>query len=85
MRASVIDATFGQADDTIQLYQRVGQTGTGYGFDVQAVAIDFTKEQILAQSLQSYVKLYNSSQEQLSQYLPADEEIELVFLNWGTC
>ena len=46
--AVAVDATMGNGQDTLWLCEQVGQTGRVYAFDVQADAVERTRQRLTA-------------------------------------
>ena len=42
-----LDCTVGNGNDTILLAHLVGEKGKVYGFDIQSIAIEITKEKLM--------------------------------------
>lgn len=80
---TVIDATVGNGGDTVLLATLVGKTGHVYGFDIQAEAIQTTKEKLLFTSLLEQVSLYNEGHEKLDFFIPKNKEIAAAVFNLG--
>ncbi len=79
----VIDATVGNGGDTILLAKLVGKTGHVFGFDIQAQAIETTKEKLVLTSLLEQVSLYNIGHEQFNLCVPENIEIAAAVFNLG--
>ena len=79
----VIDATVGNGGDTVLLAKLVGKTGHVFGFDIQAQAIEKTKEKLLLTSLLEQVSLYNTGHENLNLYVQENIEIAAAVFNLG--
>lgn len=76
----VIDATCGNGHDTVMLSRAVGESGKVYAFDIQAEAIENTKNRLEKESL-SNVELIHDSHNQISQYV--DQQITAAIFNLG--
>lgn len=50
-----LDCTVGNGNDTILLAHLVGKEGKVYGFDIQSIAIEITKEKLMKQDRKSVV------------------------------
>lgn len=77
----VVDATAGNGHDTLFLAQLVGESGTVYAFDVQAVAIEKTKNRLQAVGLLERVRLINSDHQGMEQYISSP--VKAVIFNLG--
>lgn len=77
----VIDATFGNGNDTLFLAQQVPH-GFVYGFDIQQLAIDNTKMKV---SNYSNVKLIKDGHENVKQYITKDHigNVDAAIFNLG--
>ena len=73
-----IDATTGNGHDTLFLSELIGKDGFVYGFDVQQLAIDATKEKL--QGRENY-QLICDGHEHMEQYIL--EPIDFVIFNLG--
>lgn len=65
-----VDATIGNGHDTVALARAVGAEGTVHGFDVQAAALEATRERLAAASLAGRTDLHCVGHEQMAQHLP---------------
>lgn len=79
----VIDATVGNGNDTLLLAQLVGSSGKVYGFDIQEMAIQNTKEKLLLTGQLPHVKLIQDGHENLDKYLEKDAKVSAVSFNLG--
>jgi len=68
---SAVDATCGNGNDTLILSQSAGTTGHVYAFDIQAQAIEKTKEKLAASGFTN-VSLIQDGHENVDHYLPDD-------------
>ncbi len=66
-----IDATVGNGHDTLFLAQMVGPEGTVYGFDVQAAALQQTRERLSEAQVAVQVVLAQAGHEVMNQHIPA--------------
>lgn len=78
---SVIDATVGNGFDTVFLANSVGGNGTVYGFDIQEIAINLTKEKLNENNLIKRVKLIQDSHEHVDKYV--NDNIKVAMFNLG--
>ncbi len=79
-----VDATMGNGHDTQFLAEVVGATGSVYGFDVQAAAIEATRGLIGAHGVEN-VHLVQACHSELEGYLPAAAvgDVSVVVFNLG--
>ena len=80
---TVIDATVGNGGDTVLLAKLVGKTGHVFGFDIQAQAIQTTREKLMLTSLLEQVSLYNEGHENLDHIIPENTVIAAAVFNLG--
>lgn len=76
-----IDATAGNGYDTLFLAQNIGEKGKIYAFDVQAQALEKTKERLAEQRLLERVILIHDGHECFKKYIK--EEVNLITYNLG--
>jgi hypothetical protein len=67
---TAIDATLGNGHDTLFLAKQVYPTGKVYGFDVQQMAINATRERLQQQQLQHGVTLIHANHANMAHYIP---------------
>lgn len=72
-----IDATLGNGHDTLKLLNAVGKNGFVYGFDVQELAVENTRE-LIGDKFDNY-KLFLESHENIDKIISAD----LIIYNLG--
>jgi predicted methyltransferase len=77
----VVDATVGNGRDTVFLAGLVGDRGKVYGFDIQQLAIDLTKERLKAQRLEQRAELICGGHESMDRYIT--EKVKAVVFNLG--
>ncbi len=65
---TVIDATVGNGKDTLFLAGLVGETGHVFGFDVQPLALERTREKLEAAGLSGRVTLVCDGHQHMEQY-----------------
>lgn len=75
-----IDATVGNGGDMLFLAEQVGKTGKVYGFDIQPLALDHTREKM--QKHHQSGELYLDSHANMSQYFE-EESIQAIVFNLG--
>lgn len=82
---TVVDATLGNGHDTAFLAETVGATGRVYGFDVQAAAVESTRERLETKELIDRVTLHEAGHERLQDLLPetVQGEVAAVMFNLG--
>ena len=76
-----IDATAGNGLDALFLADRVGPAGRVYAFDVQAMALEKTKNLLAAHGAEKQVSLINRGHEDLAQVVT--EAVDAVIFNLG--
>jgi len=81
----VIDATAGNGHDTLFLAQQVGETGHVFALDIQARAIENTKQLLQQHDLTGQLSIFHSGHENLSQLIPLDSQhlISVIMFNLG--
>ncbi len=79
--AVAVDATVGNGGDTKLLCELVGETGKVYGFDVQPMAIEQTKELLRKENLCHRAVLIEDGHQHLEQYI--FEKIDFILFNLG--
>jgi len=77
----VLDCTVGNGNDALHLAKLVGQNGKVYGFDIQSVAIEITKNKLIENQLIDRVVLINDGHERIDYYI--DEQLDFVIYNLG--
>lgn len=77
----VLDCTLGNGNDTLHLANLVGENGKVYGFDIQAVALDITREKLEKENLLNRTVLIKDSHEKIDKYIK--EELDLIVYNLG--
>lgn len=77
----VIDATVGNGKDTLYMAKLVGNRGKVYGFDIQKIAIERTKEKLINEGLYRQVELINTGHEHMDMYI--NEKVKLIVFNLG--
>ncbi len=79
--AVVVDATCGKGNDTLFLANLVGETGRVFAFDIQAAAIELTREKLEQHNCLKKVKLIQDSHEKMDYYI--NELVDGVMFNLG--
>lgn len=77
----VLDCTVGNGNDTLLLANLVGDEGKVYGFDIQEVALNKTKNKLLDAGVQNRVILINDGHENIDKYVK--EKIDFIVYNLG--
>jgi len=67
---AAVDATVGNGHDTVVLAQAVGEDGRVFGIDVQAAAIESTRDRLAAEEGNAEVELIQAGHEDLREHLP---------------
>lgn len=80
-----IDATIGNGHDTLFLAEQVGPSGHVYGFDIQQVAIDSTREKFRQAHLSDCLTLIHASHAGMADKIPAHDhgKIRAIMFNLG--
>jgi hypothetical protein len=80
-----VDATLGNGHDTVFLAQCVGDVGHVFGFDIQARALDNTRQRLQQQVLETRATLFHVSHAEMLTYIPAKLHggIQVVMFNLG--
>lgn len=76
-----IDATAGNGGDTEFLCKTVGETGRVYAFDIQAAALEHTKERLERSGLLERAVLIQDGHERMEHYM--EETVSAVMFNFG--
>ncbi|WP_028309498.1 class I SAM-dependent methyltransferase [Desulfitibacter alkalitolerans] len=76
-----VDATVGNGHDTIFLANLVGDTGKVYGFDIQDMAIERTKNLLSAHNLSNRVLLIADGHENIDKYI--QHPVKVIMFNLG--
>lgn len=77
----VLDATVGNGHDTLLMAKNVGESGRVYGFDIQRVAIENTKELLKKNNFYSRIFLIEDSHENINKYI--DKKLDFIIYNLG--
>jgi len=80
-----IDATTGNGHDTELLCVLVGESGKVYGFDIQAKALENTRQRLEATGLSGRAKLFLKGHEQMAEVIDPSEQgkVSCVVFNFG--
>lgn len=76
-----LDCTVGNGNDTIMLAELVGSNGKVYGFDIQEIALENTKNRLDRLNLLSRVCLIKDSHENISKHI--NEGLDFIIYNLG--
>lgn len=79
----VVDATMGNGHDTVFLAELVGKTGKVHAFDIQAQALEKTRQRLKEVNLTERVALHLSGHEHVLDYLGQAETIQAAIFNLG--
>lgn len=80
----VIDATLGNGQDSLKIAQRLGAKGHLYSFDIQAEAIERSRELLKEAKIDpSQVSLIHDSHIHFKNYLAPEEKIDFIIYNLG--
>lgn len=79
--STVLDCTVGNGNDTLLLANRVGSNGKVYGFDIQEIAINNTRDLLKRNNLLERVELIQDSNENIDLYI--NEKLDFIIYNLG--
>ena len=79
---SVVDATMGNGKDTLFLCELVGEKGHVYAFDVQAEAVERTKERVQEAGFGERTTLFLAGHETMAQHVKAPVQAVMFNLGW---
>lgn len=79
---NAVDATCGNGKDTLLLAELVGETGQVWAFDIQAEALDRTRQRLLETGLARRVTLLGHSHEALVSHVPSAVRAIVFNLGW---
>lgn len=79
--ARAIDATMGNGHDTQWLCELAGENGRIYAFDVQAEAVERTRERLAQNGLESRAVLFCAGHERMGNFVP--EQVDAIVFNLG--
>lgn len=80
--ATAVDATLGNGHDALWLCGLVGETGRVYGFDVQAEAVERSRERLREAGVDRRAQLILDGHQNMRSYL-APESVDAVMFNLG--
>lgn len=78
---TVVDATMGNGKDTLFLCELVGETGHVYAFDVQAEAVERTRERVKEAGFAQRTQLLLAGHETMAEHVK--EPVQSVMFNLG--
>ncbi|MFO8099554.1 MAG: class I SAM-dependent methyltransferase [Salinibacter sp.] len=70
---TVVDATVGNGHDTEFLADEVGDAGRVYGFDIQAIALERTRDRLRTANNLAQVELIHAGHEKMDTHLPEED------------
>ena len=79
---TVVDATMGNGHDTQMLCETVGPEGRVWAFDVQAQAVEETRNRLRAQGLDGRAELILSGHEHMAEYVQGPVKAGMFNLGW---
>ena len=79
---TVVDATMGNGHDTQMLCETVGPEGRVWAFDVQAQAVEETRNRLRAQGLDGRAELILSGHEHMAEYVQGPVKAVMFNLGW---
>ena len=79
---TVVDATMGNGHDTQMLCETVGPEGRVWAFDVQAQAVEETRNRLRAQGLDGRAELILSGHEHMAEYVKGPVKAVMFSLGW---
>ena len=79
---TVVDATMGNGHDTQMLCETVGPEGRVWAFDVQAQAVEETRNRLRAQGLEDRAELILSGHEHMAEYVKGPVKAVMFNLGW---
>lgn len=77
----VLDCTVGNGKDTLLLADLVGEEGKVYGFDIQSIAIEITREKLTNSGLVNRTILIKDSHEFIDKYI--FRKLDFIIYNLG--
>ena len=79
---TAIDATMGNGHDTESLCRLVGPSGHVYAFDVQAQAVENTRQRLTSAGLADRAVLFHLGHEHMADTVPAPVRLVMFNLGW---
>ena len=80
--ARAVDATLGNGHDVVWLCAQVGESGRVYGFDVQAEAVERSRQRIAEAGFESRAQLILDGHQNMLNHIEKDS-IDAVMFNLG--
>mgnify|MGYP001016396814 CR=1 FL=1 len=80
-----IDATMGNGHDTLFLAQQVGPSGRVDAFDVQATAVEQTRQRLIEHGVADSCHLHHIGHEHMAEVIPPDSagKVKVILFNLG--
>ena len=78
----VVDATMGNGHDTLMLCEAVGPEGRVFAFDVQAQAVEETRNRLREQGMESRAELIHAGHEHMAEYVKGPVKAVMFNLGW---
>ena len=79
---TVVDATMGNGKDTLFLAELVGESGRVHAFDVQAEAVERTRQRVEEAGYAPRVSLHLAGHETMKQHVPSGVQAIMFNLGW---
>lgn len=77
-----VDATLGNGYDAERLCALVGETGRVYGFDIQAQAVERTRQRLADRGLLARARLICAGHERMAEFVPPGVDAVVFNLGW---
>ena len=78
----VVDATMGNGKDTLFLCELVGESGHVYAFDVQAEAVERTRQRVEEAGYSDRTTLFLAGHQTMAEHVPAGVQAVMFNLGW---
>lgn len=78
----VVDATMGNGHDTLTLCQLVGEEGRVYAFDVQAQAVESTRQRLREAGMEQRATLFHMGHEHMAEQILGPVQAVMFNLGW---
>lgn len=78
----VVDATMGNGHDTLTLCQLVGEEGHVYAFDVQAQAVESTRQRLKEAGMEQRATLFHMGHEHMAEQVEGPVQAVMFNLGW---
>ncbi|MBE5802453.1 MAG: methyltransferase domain-containing protein [Clostridiales bacterium] len=79
--ARAVDATMGNGHDTLWLCRLAGENGRVYAFDVQAEAVERTRQALTEAGVETRAQLFHAGHERMGEYVT--EPVDAIVFNLG--